>query len=203
MKKIMYAATVGLGIFLGIQAVQIVRPTPATPQTLSANTTRVVESTQTPTIPSEKPLYKPVTLRIPKLDVETTIEEVQEDSSGAMDVPKDDNNVGWYSLGVMPGAQGNAVVAGHFDTKTGEPAVFYNLSTLEVGDEIIVVDEKNNLLTFIVEKKETYSTDAFPLQKVFGESSGKMLNLITCEGTFNQARKLYSERLVIFSRLKE
>lgn len=120
-----------------------------------------------------------------------------------LDVPKDDKNVGWYSLGVMPGATGNAVVAGHFDTKTGEPAVFYNLSTLEAGDEITVVDEKNNLQIFVVEKKETYPTDEFPLQKVFGESSGKMLNLITSEGTFNQARKLYSERLVIFSRLKE
>lgn len=195
MKKLIYVVTIGLGIFLGI--------TVSSSKTPSVVHTSTVESTQTPTISVEKHLDKPVTLRIPKLGIDTAIESVTEDSTGAMDVPKEAANVGWYSLGVMPGGKGNAVIAGHLDTPTGEGAVFYKLSSLTPGDEIQVLDEKNNLLTFIVEKKETYQTDTFPIQTVFGSNQSKMLNLITCEGNFNQSKKLYSQRLVVFSKLKE
>ncbi len=160
MKKFIYSVTIGLGIFFGIWAVNYLRPVP-TGTTLSANTNRTIRH-PTPTKIVEKVVYRPVRLRIPKLDVDTVIEEVQEDSIGAMDVPKKVENIGWYSLGVKPGAKGNAVIAGHLDTKTGAPAVFFNLSILEPGDLIQVTDEKNNVLTFVVQKKEAYPTDDFP-----------------------------------------
>lgn len=200
MKKIIYIVTIAAGIFFGVQAINVLRP-PSPGVTLSVANKRMVSPTLT--VATQQPLYKPVKLSIPKLHIDTTIEEVQNDQTGAMDVPKKAGNVGWYSLGIMPGAKGNAVIAGHLDTPTGAPAVFYTLSDLEIGDEINVIDENNNTLTFVVEKKEAYPTDNFPIQTVFGGSPDNMLNLITCDGTFNKARKLYSQRLVVFSKLKE
>ena len=40
-----------------------------------------------------------------------------------MGVPKGFDTVGWFGEGTKPGAPGNAVMAGHVDSKTG-PAVF-------------------------------------------------------------------------------
>ncbi len=201
MKKIIYVVTVIAGIFVGIYAADyLIHPSQSA--VLPTSTVRTV-STSAPTPTHEAVYSSPVTLRIPKLGIETHIEEVGQDEKGNMDVPKKAENVGWYSLGVMPGQKGNAVIAGHLDTQTGAPAVFYKLSTLEPGDTVEIVDTYNNTLVFTVQKKEAYPTDDFPLQTVFGESSAPMLNLITCDGTFNQSRKLYSQRLVIFSKLNE
>lgn len=47
------------------------------------------------------------------------------DAKGNMDIPKRDENVAWYQIGYYPGSKGNAVIAGHYDTATGSPAVFY------------------------------------------------------------------------------
>src|SRR5687768_1091778 len=76
------------------------------------------ESTPTPT-PYIGP---PSLLTIPTLDINAAIEHVGLDQQKRMDVPQDVNNVAWYKLGPLPGQPGNAVLAGHLDSKTG-PAV--------------------------------------------------------------------------------
>lgn len=199
MRKFFYGVTIIAGIVFGIYAANFIKLSSQSP-VLPASNVRVIHS-PTPTSKVETVYYRPVTLRLPKLGIETHIEEVGQDEKGNMDVPKKAENVGWYRLGVKPGEKGNAVIAGHLDTQTGAPAIFYKLSTLEPGDTVEIVDVYNNTLVFTVQKKVAYPTDEFPLQKVFGPSSEKMLNLITCDGTFNQSRKLYSQRLVIFSKL--
>ena len=120
-----------------------------------------------------------------------------------MDVPKDFNNVGWYKYGIKPGEQGNAVLAGHLDTPTGSEAVFFKLNTLVPGDTITVVDEDSKKHTFIVTDKKAFDTKTFPLEQVFGPSSTKGMNLITCNGTFLASEKMYNQRLVIFTKLQE
>lgn len=167
----------------------------------AAETAEKIVVADTPT-PTALPLAKPAELSIPKLSVHTPIEFVGNASDGNMDVPKDDMHVAWYEPGFLPGQKGNAVLAGHFDRKDGGPAVFYNLNKLEKGDEIIVTDANAKLLTFIVVDKTKYPVDTFPVSKVFGPSNEKYLNLITCEGVFDPAKKLYSDRLVVRAQLK-
>lgn len=202
MKRFIYIVTIILGIIGGVATTQVIRNPSAEPSTYTTSVTNApVIPTATPT--PEIQYAKPVRIIIPKLNVDALIEDVAQDQAGAMDVPKDFNNVGWYSLGVKPGEKGNAVLAGHLDTPTGSEAVFYGLSTLKPGDTIQVKDENNNEQTFIVRNQETYETKEFPLEKVFGTNDKKYLNLITCEGTFDQAEKLYSERLVVYAELQE
>jgi LPXTG-site transpeptidase (sortase) family protein len=156
----------------------------------------------TPT-PTESPLKKPVSLAIPKLSINTSVEHVGKDKDGNMDVPKKDENVGWYEPGFLPGAKGNAVLAGHFDKKNGGPAVFYKLGSLDKGDEVIVTDEEGKKLTFVVTDKTKYPTDSFPVSTVFGPSGERYLNLITCGGVWDSTKRIYAERLVIRTELKE
>ncbi len=146
---------------------------------------------------------RPITLKIDKLGIEADVETVGMDSQGRMDVPKLDGNVAWYELGVKPGELGSAVVAGHFDSSTGLPAVFYELDSLVVGDEITIIDEVGRSQVFKVREKALYLDSEFPISDVFGRSDGRWLNLITCAGDFDQTAKNYSERRVVFAELIE
>lgn len=145
----------------------------------------------------------PAKLSIPKLGVVASVESVGMDKKGRMDVPKDADNVAWYNLGYKPGDEGNAVMAGHFDKVTGEPAVFYNIEDLQVGDRIITTDVKGKENIFSVISKKKYPYDNFPLQKVFGATSKRMLNLVTCEGQWNSKTKNYSHRTVVYAQITE
>jgi LPXTG-site transpeptidase (sortase) family protein len=160
-----------------------------------------ISPTLTPTpIVLEKPA-DPKEVNIPTLGVTAAIENVGLDSELRMDVPKDDYNIAWYRLGPKPGEDGSAVFAGHYDTRAGTPAVFYELSNIEIGDTIIVTDEKDNEITFVVRDVQIYSDADFPIASVFGNQGKKMLNLITCNGTYDRAAQNYSDRVVVFSEL--
>jgi sortase A len=146
----------------------------------------IVESSLAPVI---APVKEPSFISIPKINVRARVEQVG----------LDENNAGWYKLGVRPGETGNSVIAAHYDKKDGSPAVFYSLSGLEKGDEIIVEDGDGKETRFLVTKTASYPLESFPLQEVFGKSDKQMLNLITCEGVYDKSSKLYSHRLVVFS----
>ncbi len=169
-------------------------------RTLLQTVTKKVVSTLPPSsTPTPYPL--PRSLSIPKLGIKTSVEHVGETPEGRMDVPEDAENVAWYQYGPKPGQSGNAVMAGHLDTPTGT-AVFYRLNALIPGDEYSVTDALGETKTFVVTRKESFPDKGFPIQTVFGRTTETMLNLITCEGSFNPATKLYSDRLVVFGKLK-
>lgn len=143
----------------------------------------------------------PVRLIIPRLGVDAAVEQVGLDSRGRMDVPKDVYNVGWYNQGFKPGERGSAVMAGHLDTSTGAPAVFFNLRSLSSGDEILVTDTQGKEYSFVVTKREIYAFDQVPLEEVFNTTGKPGLNLITCMGTWDQTDRNYSQREVVYSEL--
>lgn len=144
----------------------------------------------------------PVRISIPRLGVETNIEHVGRTASGNMAVPADFSEVGWFREGYLPGEVGNAVVAGHVDDAKGNAAIFYNLSRLEEGDSVLVEGEEGTL-EFRVARKKLYPYTAEDTSEVFGKSDKPMLNLITCDGTWDQEKRTYSDRLVVFAELVE
>jgi sortase (surface protein transpeptidase) len=172
-------------------------------QTRVGNTLENVSPPSATPTPTKNPLGKPVSVAIPKLHINTTVEHVGNDANGNMDVPKNDDNVAWYQPGFIPGQIGSAVLAGHYDQKDGGPAVFYDLNKLEKGDEIIVSDEEGKKLTFLVTGKNTYPHDAFPIQDIFGAAEKQYLNLITCGGNWDKAKKIYADRVVVRSELQK
>src|SRR5579862_979106 len=132
----------------------------------------------------------PTRLVIPSIQVDAPIEQVGNTPEGAMDVPKEVNDVGWYNLGFRPGERGKAVLAGHLDSTT-DRAVFWDLNKLKVGDKLQVATEDGSQLSFAVVASETYAFDNAPMQKIFGPADGPGLNLVTCNGSFDQGSKNY------------
>ena len=118
---------------------------------------------------------------------------------GAMDVPKKWNDVAWFDLGYRPGEVGSAVIAGHLDSTT-DKAVFWDLHLLKPGDQVQLKAEDGSQKTFSVVSDEVYAFDQAPLQKIFGAATQPMLNLVTCNGTFDRGSKNYDKRLVVYTR---
>lgn len=142
---------------------------------------------------------EPKMLYIPKISVQANMESVGMDDQGRMDVPRMVWNTAWYNLGAKPGERGSAVIAGHLDDITGAPAVFYNLNQLIEGDEVLITDKADKIQRFRVLRKEVYDFDKFPLQEVFDSKDRAYLNLITCDGSFDQASRNYSKRMVVYT----
>lgn len=145
---------------------------------------------------------RPVEVKIPTLEIEATIEDVGILENGQMGVPEDVNGVGWFEPGTNPGAIGNSVLAGHVDSRIG-PAVFFELESLVAGDEVIIVSDTGEELTFIVKAKESYDRKEAPIEEIFGATDSRSLNLITCSGLFNREAGTHDERLVVYTELVE
>ncbi|MDQ3327363.1 MAG: class F sortase [Chloroflexota bacterium] len=138
-------------------------------------------------------------INTPKLKVDAAVEHVAyAPNSRAMDVPKKWENVAWFEPGYVPGAKGNSVIAGHLDSRTG-PAVFADLEDIEIDDIVSVVDTKGKKTDFRVTKKQVYLDADAPILDIFGPTEATHLNLITCEGEFNNETDRYDRKLVVFT----
>ena len=149
--------------------------------------------------PGGIPQGLPVRLQIPIIGVDSLIEDATITPDGRMDVPAGTVDVAWFALGPHPGQVGSAVIGGHYGIENGVPFVFYQLDKLKVGDKVFIIDDKNDTLAFIVRKIESFdrNADATP---VFTSSDGLAhLNLITCEGVWNEVDGNYPQRLVVFT----
>ncbi|GAC1432637.1 MAG: hypothetical protein NVSMB65_06320 [Chloroflexota bacterium] len=138
-------------------------------------------------------------LRIPALGINTTVEQVGL-VQGALDVPVNVWDVAWYRLGPRPGDVGNAVIDGHKDSATG-PAIFLWLKNLRIGDRVIVRDDRGGEHTFEVTEMDSYDLRHAPLVRIFGPSTARNLNLITCSGAWDYQKHIYDQRLVVYTRL--
>ncbi|OHA48408.1 MAG: hypothetical protein A2806_03005 [Candidatus Terrybacteria bacterium RIFCSPHIGHO2_01_FULL_48_17] len=144
-------------------------------------------------------LGSPIRLKIPKINVDAAVEYVGLTPDGAMDVPKSQDDVAWYEPGTRPGEKGSAVIAGHYGWKGGEPSVFDSLYTLRKGDKLTIEDDKGEIITFVVRESRRYDPNV-DASDVFGSSDGKAhLNLVTCEGEWDEVSQSYSKRLVVFT----
>jgi sortase A len=151
-------------------------------------------------IPKENAGF-PMRLKIPKIGVDAAVQYVGLTSSGVMDVPSNTVDVGWFKFGPYPGEKGSAVIAGHLDEGSGKSGVFTNLSKLKKGDEIYIDYANGTSIAFVVSKSNLYNP-GYALD-VFSATTSAHLNLITCDGVWDDNKKSYSKRLVVFADIAE
>ncbi len=161
-----------------------------------------------PSAPKENPIngikrtgIQPSSLKIPAIDVEAQVQHLGVTESGEMAVPNNIEDVSWFSPGYKPGQNGRAVIAGHVDGVDG-PAIFWNLSKLELGDELLV-ENKDRTLIFKVHTMESVPLDLADVSDVFSYTSSPELVLITCSGTYNFDQGTREERLIVYASLVE
>lgn len=148
-----------------------------------------------------QPGISPETLAIPSIGLEADVTHLGVTDTGEMAVPDNGDELSWFSPGYRPGQRGRAVIAGHVDDLDG-PAVFWDLTELEPGDEIVVSGEGREL-RFKVHKMESVPLDLADVDSLFGYHSSPELVLITCSGTYDYDRGTREERLIVYASLSE
>ena len=140
-------------------------------------------------------LAPPVRLLIPSLSLDSAIEALGIDSSGAMETPRNIWNVGWYRDGPSPGARGDAVIDGHVGLP-GSPLVFFGLAGLAIGADVIAVLADGTRKRFSVSAAQVWPANSHP-PDLFSGNGQPRLSLITCTGKYDRFTQTYGDRLIV------
>jgi LPXTG-site transpeptidase (sortase) family protein len=166
---------------------------------------RVRQLRQAAARPASRPgRARPPAIEIPAIGVRASLATLGDptaaDGPGGLLLPvpplaKAAVEAGWYRFTAVPGAPGNAVIAGHVDTYAG-PGVFYDLYLLRRGDAVYVT-AGNGRQRFTVTSVRELPKAGFPVNQVFGATSKHRLWLITCGGDFDYVTGHYLENIVV------
>lgn len=204
LKKILSRTFLVVTLVAGILFLVAIFFSPSIAGPIKTDLTLLIENAAAILIKQEKNIVGlPVKLKIPEINVDSSIEYVGLTPEGAMDVPRGPVNVGWFDQGSRPGDVGSSVIAGHFGWKDNIPAVFDNLHELQKGDQIYLEDDRGQTFIFVVSRTQEFNPDA-DASEIFGSRDGKAhLNLITCQGKWSESLKNRPKRLVVFTDLEQ
>ena len=203
----------GAAVAVGVTAQEPSPPAPASAQALptspapSSGTPTPTTEASAPPAPTASPTAeakaqpKPVKVTIPSLKVSSSLLELGLAEDGTIDVPKpgaDYDKAAWFTGSPRPGAVGPAVIEGHVDGVHG-PSVFYDLGKIDKGAKVHVERADGSTVIFVVDGVEAYPKDDFPVKKVYGNTSGPELRLITCGGKFDKATGHYVDNTVVYA----
>ncbi len=138
----------------------------------------------------------PTRVRLPALEVDSSLEHLGVDDSRALVPPSDFRRAGWFTGGPAPGDTGPAVIVGHVDSREG-PAVFFRLAELTAGDDVLVDRADGTTARFTVVSVGRYPKDRFPTERVYGPTPRAELRLITCGGEFDRDARSYRDNVVV------
>ncbi len=147
-----------------------------------------------------KPSPRPVNLTVADIGLSQGLLDLGVNADGTLEVPEDYDTVGWYADGFAPGDPGPAIMVGHVDSTEG-PAVFYELSRLVPGAAIEVARADGSVVTFVVDRVQSYPKTEFPTEEVYGSTGVPELRLITCGGEFDYEARSYKSNTIAFASL--
>jgi LPXTG-site transpeptidase (sortase) family protein len=134
-----------------------------------------------------------LTIQIPKLDINTTILGVPQNSeTGEWDVSWLSSQVGWLIGTAYPTSSGNSLLTAHVYLANGHPGPFVDLGTLKWGDQIIIHSMGKK---YLFEVRE-FSSVLPGNQTVFKHEDKAWLTLITCQG-YNEKTGQYRWRKIV------
>jgi len=119
---------------------------------------------------------------------------------GALETPRDPDEVGWFVGASTPGGPGVAVLAGHV-TWNGRKTVFFDLGRLERGTKVAIERADGSIATFAITRRSTFPKDEFPTREVYRATSSPELVMITCGGEFDEDRRYYDSNVIAWAEL--
>ena len=142
-------------------------------------------------------------MSIPALGVAAPVTAVGLDGDGALAVPADVTEVGWYepvaAAGVVPGGDGTAVLAGHVSSRTLGPGAFHGLHSLREGDMVEVEHADGSRSDWRVTSVARTPKSAVDLGEVFTWAGPPRLALITCGGVFDRATGSHRDNVIVLA----
>lgn len=143
---------------------------------------------------------EPTKVRIPSLDVSSTVTDLGLQDDKSMEVPANGTDTGWYTGSPTPGELGPSVLAAHV-TWEKKPAVYFDLSSMKTGQKIEVDRKDGSTATFEVTSVGQYPKTDFPTEKVYGEVDHAAVRLITCGGYFDGETGHHVDNVIVYAKL--
>lgn len=140
----------------------------------------------------------PARLRIPAINVDAAMEDLNMTREGELRPPIDPDRAGWFPDSAVPGELGSAVIAGHRDSTRG-PAVLFRLIDLRPGDIVHVTRSDGVEVQFEVVEVRRVPQDEFPTASVYGATPDSSLRLITCGGVFDRVSGRYRDNVLVLA----
>lgn len=209
----MLSTVAALLLLAGCAGTDATPPTPPTPSATAAVTAPAPSTTppRQPVTPSASgssvlpPVLdasEPTSVRIPAINAESPLLHLGLRDNGSLEVPPGDPGApaAWYDRSPSPGERGPAVLLGHVNATDGGPGVFAGLRDLQPGDTVEVAREDGSTAVFTVDRGELYGKDVFPTEKVYGNTTGSELRLITCDG-YDPETGEWGENYVVYAKL--
>lgn len=173
-------------------------------------TPQAAQTLETDDAPSEKdpgpvtdeytvPADQPRSIKIPTLSTDAYVQRVGVTKNNAMATPNNIAFTGWYVKSVAPGEDGLSIINGHAGGRYVD-GVFKNLKRLTKGDSIQVQRGDLSWHNYKVVSVKTVSVEeASTVLYQHNAILQKQLNLITCDGNFNDASQTYDERTIVIA----
>ncbi|MHB1865271.1 MAG: class F sortase [Candidatus Saccharimonadales bacterium] len=151
------------------------------------------------TVPPDDPKY----IAIPAISIsKTPILKLGLLESGAIATPNNIYDTGWYDASSRPGQTGAMFIFGHVSSWQAN-GVFYDLSKLTPGDDVVITRGDNKTYTYRVVSSKIYPYKNINMQEVLSpiDANKPGLNLMTCTGQVIKSTSEFNERLVVFTSL--
>ncbi len=149
-----------------------------------------------PDIIEDRP--RPVGITTSSIDVDRfPVRSVGLEADGQLEVP-DETEIGWYRYGATAGRPGATVLAAHVSwNKTTGP--FFELGSMEPGDEINVALDDGTERRYLVTERTMYDKNDLPRERIWRTTGDEQLVLITCGGDFNPEIRRYRQNIVVYA----
>lgn len=142
----------------------------------------------------------PERLVVPSLDLTVPVRSVGVADDGQMAIPEDVDEAGWYRFGPSPGEAGNAVLAGHVDSREQGLGAFARLGDLALDDVVEVVLDDGTTQRWAITGRDEVSKDNLVPSDLFRRSGPSQLVLVTCGGEFDGTARSYKANVVVVAQ---
>lgn len=144
--------------------------------------------------------FEPTTLRVPALGVVAPVVPTAVDGRGALGIPDDPRQVGWWSGGAAPGSPyGTTLLAGHVDSASRGLGSLVDLSRAPIGALVTVTGPDGAGQAYRVVARRSYPKATLPTRELFRQDVPARLLLITCGGQFDRSTGHYERNVVVFA----
>lgn len=155
-----------------------------------------VSSSPSPTAEPDSSAAAPRTLSFPAHGITAALVPVGVLPSGALQLPREPQRVGWWAAGALPGAgQGSAVLAGHMDGSQRLSAM-RPLLRVRPGELVEVTDSAGDVHVFAVTERIVVSKQQLE-PGLFTRAGQPRLVLITCGGSYDPKLGYHDNIVVI------
>jgi hypothetical protein len=118
---------------------------------------------------------------------------------GALEVPEDVDEVGWWTGGAgVTSRSGTIVLAGHVDSARQGPGAFAALRNVPVGTHVRLSGGRSSR-SFVVTGRRSYAKSTGLPSSLYAQDVGLRLVLITCTGAFDPVQRSYEDNLVLYA----